>query len=135
MIGHPKAIKDAIKEMKKFGLVLKIEDDLKDNLSCEIKFSADRKQAWLGQPHLISNLEKKFGDQVKGLRKYKTPGTPELNMAKSDDGYPTVSKEKQTKYCSGVGMLLYLVKHSRPGIANTVRELLKVLDGYTESSF
>ena len=44
MIGHPKAIKDAIKEMKKFGLVLKIKDNLKDYLSCEIKFSADRKK-------------------------------------------------------------------------------------------
>ena len=49
--------------MKKFGLVLKIEDDLKDYLSCEIKFSGDIKQAWPGQPNMISNLEKKFGDQ------------------------------------------------------------------------
>ena len=45
MVGHPKAIEDAIMEMKKFGLVLKIEDNLKDYLSCEIKFSGDRKQA------------------------------------------------------------------------------------------
>ena len=32
-------------------------------------------------------------------------------------------------------MLLYLVKHSRPDIANPVRELSKVLDGATEEAF
>ena len=38
-------------------------------------------------------------------------------------------------YRSGVGMLLYLVKHSRPDIANCVRELSKVLHGSTEASY
>ena len=32
-------------------------------------------------------------------------------------------------------MLLYLVKHSRPDIANCVRELSKVLDGTTDCAF
>ena len=32
-------------------------------------------------------------------------------------------------------MLLYLVKHSRPDIANPVRELSKVLDGASQESF
>ena len=32
-------------------------------------------------------------------------------------------------------MLLYLVKHSRPDIANCVRELSKVLDGPSEASY
>jgi hypothetical protein len=32
-------------------------------------------------------------------------------------------------------MLLYLVKHSRPDIANAVRQLSKVLDGSTEASY
>jgi histone deacetylase 1/2 len=36
LVGHPKAIEDAIQQMKKHGLILKIEDDLKDYLSCEI---------------------------------------------------------------------------------------------------
>ena len=37
--------------------------------------------------------------------------------------------------CSGVGMLLWLVKHSWPDIANCVRELSKVLDGTTEAAY
>ena len=32
-------------------------------------------------------------------------------------------------------MLLWLVKHSRPDIANCVRELSKVLDGTTEAAY
>jgi hypothetical protein len=35
----------------------------------------------------------------------------------------------------GVGMLLYSVKHSRPDISNSVRELSKVVDGATEAHF
>jgi hypothetical protein len=42
LVGHPKAIEDAIEQMKKHGLILKIENDLKDYLSCEIQFSKDR---------------------------------------------------------------------------------------------
>jgi hypothetical protein len=34
-----------------------------------------------------------------------------------------------------VGMLLYLVKHSRPDISNSVRELSKVADGANEAQF
>jgi hypothetical protein len=36
---------------------------------------------------------------------------------------------EQQKYRSGVGMLFYLVKHSRPDLSNPVRELTKVMDG------
>jgi hypothetical protein len=98
LIGHPKAIEDAIKQMKKHGLILKIEDDLKDYLSCEIQFSKDRTKAWLGQPHLISNLESKFGNGVKKLREYKTPGTPNLNMVRNTDDKLALPKEKQSLY-------------------------------------
>ena len=38
-------------------------------------------------------------------------------------------------YQSGIGMLLYLVKYSRPDIANPVRELSNVLAGSTTISF
>ena len=37
--------------------------------------------------------------------------------------------ELQKKFRSGVRTLLYLVKHSRPDIANSVREHTKVMDG------
>ncbi len=46
-----------------------------------------------------------------------------------------ISKEDQKLYRSGVSILLYLVKHSRPDIANPVRELSKVLDGAKPDAF
>ena len=45
-----------------------------------------------------------------------------------------LSKEAHKEFCSGGGILLWLVKHSRPDIANSVRELSKVLDGPTEAA-
>ena len=93
--------------------LLKVFDKLTDYLSCEIVLSEDRKKAWIGQPHLISNLEKKFGDKVKNLRTYKTPGTLNLSMIRNTNNNPIVSSdsEYQKLFRSGVGMLLYLVKN------------------------
>jgi hypothetical protein len=50
-----------------------------------------------------------------------------------EKGDNVLSPKDQTKYHSCVGMLLYLVKHSRPDISNAVRELTKVLDGATNA--
>ena len=48
-----------------------------------------------------------------------------------EDGSTTLPKADMLKYRSGTGSLLYLVKHSRPDIANAVRELSKVMDKAT----
>ena len=81
---------------------------------------------WIHQPHLLTKLEKKFGDYVKDFQVYKTPGTPGLGTLRNPK--TTVDANKHAIYRSSVGMLLYLVKHTRPDIANAVRELSKALD-------
>ena len=115
--------------------ILKVYDNLNDYLLCEIKSSDDGQMARLGQPHLISKLQKKFGEQVKSLRTYKTPGTPNLHMIRNQDPVLALDRELHKEYRSGVGMLLYLVKYSRPDIANCVRELSRVLDGATDQAW
>ena len=55
-VGTDETIKDTIAHLHANGLVLKVYDNLEDYLLCEIKFSDDGRMAWLGQPHLISNL-------------------------------------------------------------------------------
>ena len=60
MIGNIAAINDAILALKNKGLVLKILEGLQDYFSCKMKILDDKKHAWLGQPHLINNLENKF---------------------------------------------------------------------------
>ncbi len=47
--GHPKAIEDTIEQLKNNGFVVKVEDDLRDYLLCEIRFNSETK-VLLGQP-------------------------------------------------------------------------------------
>ena len=46
-----------------------------------------------------------------------------------------MTAERQTAFWLGVGSLLYLVKHSRPNLANATRELAKVMDGGMEQHY
>jgi hypothetical protein len=126
MIGDVKAIEKAISDLKSKGFALKLEGTLEDYLSCEILIDMKTKRGWIQQPHLLAKLEKKFGDEVKQKQTYKTPGTPGGGILRNTG--LKVDEEKHKKYRSGVGMLLYLVKHTRPDIANAVRELTKGLD-------
>jgi hypothetical protein len=80
------------------------------------------------QPHLIKSLIDKFGEKVKNLCNYGTPGTQQSKIVRPDDA-DKVDAEMQSKYRSGVGMLLYLIKYLRPDLANVVRELSKCMDG------
>jgi len=62
------------------------------------------------------------------LREYQTPGTPGFAIVRPKDDSERISSEMQSEYMSSVGMLLYLVKYSRPDITNAVRELTKCMD-------
>jgi len=135
MIGKQEAIDDAIAGLEKSGFKLKIENELTDYLSCNIIFNKSKTKAWVGQPHLLKNLREKFGERVKKLQMYRTPGTPGYGVLRPEKDDPMqVSKEEHTIYRSGVGMLLYLVKHTRPDIANITRELSKVMDKPTKAA-
>ena len=78
-----------------------------------------------------------MGDLVNNLQTYRTPGTPNQGIVRLKDNEleNKLDAEKHALYRSGVGMLPYLVKHSRPDIANPVRELSKVLDRPNEAAF
>jgi hypothetical protein len=67
--------------------------------------------------------------------KYKTPGTPGFNIICPSNPDEQISQEDQVIYCAGVGMLLYLIKYSRPDIANVIGELSKCMDKATPAAF
>jgi hypothetical protein len=69
------------------------------------------------------------------MRKYLTPGTPRFKILKSTNDMKVFDNEHQTKYRSGVGMLLYLTKYSRPDISNIVRKLSKCVDSASWGSY
>ena len=132
--GHQEDIETVIVEMKNHGFELKIEREMHDYLSCKIEFSKDRDKIWIGQPHLMKKICNVFGPIVKKMAKYKTPGSPHVGIIRPSEDDSLIDKEDFELYQSGVGMLLYLVKHSRPDIANATRELSKVMDEPTPAA-
>ena len=124
MIGSPKRIDAAVEQLKKNGLALKVMESLWDYLSCKIQFSEGEKKACLGQPFLIKSLEKKFDQEV---MKGQSPMMP-INYAE------IFFVEDKKIFQSRIGMLLYLVKHSRPDLANTT-QLFQVMYSENQAAF
>jgi hypothetical protein len=67
--------------------------------------------------------------------KCKTPGTPGFNIICPVTEEEQVSYKDQVIYRAGVETLLYLIKYSRPDIANVVRELSKCMDKATPAAY
>jgi hypothetical protein len=84
------------------------------------------------QPDLIKKLESTFGDDVADMKEVYTPMGPGVTIERPSEDDVKLDSTEQRKFRSGVGMLLYLIKHSRPDLNNAVRELSKVMDGATE---
>ena len=126
LVGTNEAMDKVIRDLEGCGFKLKVEGKLDDYLSCEITFNDDGTIAWIHQPYLIKKIEDKFGKMVKGLQVYKTPGSQGITVLRDSD--EVVDDDEHKLYRSGTGMLLFLVKHTRPDIANAVRQLSKALD-------
>jgi len=80
----------------------------------------------------------KFGDEVSDKKVYGTPGTPgtpRFKVSCPDEDSKVIDNNLQKNYCSGVGMLLYLIKYSRPDLSNAVRELSKCIDKATNGTY
>jgi hypothetical protein len=69
------------------------------------------------------------------MKHYSTPGTPRFKIVRPNDEIDGVNEMMQSRYRSGVGMHLYLINHSRPDIANVVRELSKWMDSATMAAY
>ena len=80
----------------------------------------------------IQDLERKLGNMLKGQQATETPSTPGFHVVCNIQEAVFISDYDQKLYRSGVGMLLFLVKHTRPDLSNSTRELSKVMDKATE---
>jgi hypothetical protein len=90
-------------------------------LSCQLIENAESKEILILPPHLINNLEAKFGDEVKSKRVYKTPGTPRFKIVLPDNDDDIIEPNLQSRCRYGVGMLLYLIKYSQPDLLRVVK--------------
>ena len=107
---------------------VKIQHNLAEYLGCEFHMNKEKTRGWLGQPSIIKSLEQKFGERAMKERLSMTPGTPRFIVRRLENKEDKVNTEDHETYRSGVGTLLYLMKHSRPDISNPVRELSKTMD-------
>ena len=75
------------------------------------------------QTHLIDHLEVRFGERVYKMQNYSTPGTPQFTTVRPTKEIEGINEARQSRYRSGVAMLLYLFKHSRLDTTNIVSDL------------
>ena len=127
-VGDKRALRQFFDQLREKNLELKVAEDMEDYLSCQVLFSKDKKKAWLGQPHMVKKILHVFGKLVEDVRVPTTAGPPGVTIERPTEEMETLTPELQKLYRSGVGMLLYLVKHSRLDISNAVRELTKCMD-------
>ena len=84
------------------------------------------------QTDLLKKIERIFSKDIKKLSSREMPFGTHQRIVRPKEEDKLISKEMQTKCRSGIGMLLYLVKYSRPDLSNAFHELSKVNDGATE---
>ena len=79
-------------------------------------------------PPATKKMLEKFEEKIENLKKYDTPATASSHVKRCLEEENGLNDEDQQEFRSGVGSLLYLLKHSRPDLSNSVRELSKVMD-------
>ena len=87
-------------------------------MSHEVMFLTNEKRALLGQHHLIKNLMRKFAVYVKDVWSHKTLGMPKFLIVGPMVESEKSSAENLQRNWLGIGILLYLFKHSCPDYAS-----------------
>ena len=72
---------------------------------------------------------------LQDVQSHKTPGTPKFLIVRPMVDNEKISAKDQLEYLLGVDMLLYLVKHLHPDIANVTMELLKANDSANPAAY
>ena len=108
-----------------------ITKNVKEYLGCRINTSR-KGEITVHQPHIYKHLKDKFQDALempwKGKKKMAMPSTPSFKLARVKEGEGVLSLEEHKLYRCGIGILLYLVKHTRPNLAKATQELSKTMD-------
>jgi hypothetical protein len=81
---------------------------------------------FISQPHLIESLNEHFNVPDKFIS---TPSPPGEVLLK---GEGPIRDSTRTIFRSGVGKLLYLIKHSRTDVASSVRDISKFMSEANE---
>ena len=116
---------NSLDEIEKHFTITRSEN-IEDFIGCRIERENDK--ILLSQPDLIKKMLKNFEAKIKNLKHYETPAAAGTHLIRCKEEEEVLGEEDQKEFRSGVGSLLYLLKHSRPDLSNSVRELSKVMD-------
>lgn len=125
VVGDRDAVKKALDDVQGVFNITRSEN-IEDFIGCHIKRDGDK--ILLSQPDLIKKMLEKFEEKIENLKKYDTPAIASSHVKRCIDDEEGLNDDDQQDFRSGVGSLLYLLKHSRPDLSNSVRELSKVMD-------
>jgi copper chaperone CopZ len=128
-VGDEMAVKEAIRNIEGMYSIKRM-GKLHEYVGVTIEKKKENMYV-MSQPETIKKLKKKFVLEYENLREKKTPAASRDVVIRPTLEEEKIEKDEQDRYRSGVGMLLWLTKHSRSDIANCVREASKVMDGAT----
>jgi hypothetical protein len=77
----------------------------------------------------------KFDPEIMNLSNYGRPGAPRVKLVRPNEYVNKVDPDLQARYISGVGMLLFLIKYSRPDLTNLLRDLSKCMDAANHAAY
>jgi hypothetical protein len=97
--------------------------EVQDYIGCKIDISDIGRSFKMMKPVLMQSLTDEFEDIVQG-RASLVPVKPGDILTKCKNSNKLKPKQ-HSRYQTGVGRLLYLMKHSSPDIANAVRKLAR----------
>jgi len=135
VVGKRQEIDKFLEEFKESEFKCTLKEDLNDYLSCDIQMDLETVTGWIGQPHMVKKIEKTFGKEVTNVQNYTAPGTPGFKLVKASEESEMIDDDLQSRFRTGAGQLMFLIKHSRPDLMSGVRELSKVLGKATEAAY
>jgi hypothetical protein len=112
IFGNNEDIKQMISALSKTFTVKdlwKLEHFIGCHMIEDIK---NKNKMYIHQPKLLKHLHEEFKHLIGKPKQYKTPAGPKTCIIRPAPEDKLIKKQEQTIYRSGVGMLLYLVKHS-----------------------
>ena len=129
-IGKKQLIHQEIKTLQS-KYELRIKEDVDEYVGCQLIHKDN--SIVLHQHRLIDKMEREFMVKLSMIPK-ETPMPTHFHITRPEENDESLTQEELKEYQSGTGTLLYLIKHSRPDLCNSVRELTKAMDRSNKSN-
>ena len=81
----------------------------------------------ISKPDIITKMTQVFNKDVISLIIFNNPATLNKYILSNQEIDTKIQYDVHKRYRSGIGSLLYLVKHSQPKLSNAVHELYKCM--------